>query len=74
MPSAWQKRDLAKIPRIDPFLWHGVIHRIDTNGMRAVCTRCRAQLRAAGSETVPSEDFYRRCDGTNFAVSRWEGT
>ena len=31
------------------------------------------QLRAAGIETVDSEDFYRRYDGTNFAVSRWEG-
>jgi GDSL-like Lipase/Acylhydrolase family len=31
------------------------------------------QLRAAGIETVDSEDFYRRYDETNFAVSRWEG-
>jgi hypothetical protein len=31
------------------------------------------QLRAAGIETVDSEDFYRRYAGTNFAVSRWEG-
>jgi hypothetical protein len=44
MPSAWQKRDVAKIPRIDPFIWHGVIHRIDRNGMRAVCTRCRGSV------------------------------
>ena len=31
------------------------------------------QLRAAGIETVPSEDFYRRYDGRDFRVSRWEG-
>jgi lysophospholipase L1-like esterase len=34
MPSAWQKRDLAKIPGTDPFVWHGVFHPIDANGMR----------------------------------------
>jgi hypothetical protein len=31
------------------------------------------QLRAAGIETVPSEDFYCRYDGRSFRVSRWEG-
>ena len=34
MPPSWQKRDLADIPGIDPFVWHGVIHQIDANGMR----------------------------------------
>ena len=34
MPSSWQKRDLAKIPGTDPFVWHGVLHPIDENGMR----------------------------------------
>lgn len=34
MPPSWQKRDLAKIPGTDPFVWHGVIHEIDANGMR----------------------------------------
>jgi lysophospholipase L1-like esterase len=34
MPAAWQKRDLAKIPGTDPYIWHGVIHAIDANGMR----------------------------------------
>ncbi len=34
MPPSWQKRDLADIPGTDPFVWHGVIHQIDANGMR----------------------------------------
>ena len=34
MPPSWQKRDLADIPGTDPFVWHGVIHKIDANGMR----------------------------------------
>jgi len=34
MPPAWRKRDLAKIPGTDPFVWHGVVHPIDANGMR----------------------------------------
>jgi lysophospholipase L1-like esterase len=34
MPPAWQKRDLAKLPGTDPFIWHGVLHQIDDNGMR----------------------------------------
>jgi hypothetical protein len=34
MPPAWQKRDLAKMPGTDPFIWHGIIHQIDHNGMR----------------------------------------
>lgn len=34
MPSSWQKRDLADIPGTDPFIWHGVVHEIDANGMR----------------------------------------
>ena len=34
MPPAWQKRDLAKIPGTDPFVWHGAVHQIDENGMR----------------------------------------
>jgi hypothetical protein len=34
MPPSWQKRDLADIPGIDPFVWHGVIRQIDANGMR----------------------------------------
>ena len=34
MPTAWQKRDLAKIAGTDPFIWHGIIHQIDVNGMR----------------------------------------
>ena len=193
MPPSWQKRDLADIPGTDPFVWHGVIHQIDANGMRreeplppkdparfrivvvgdsprarrtaagfsclpareadedphqadprrpvvdersaalkrslglepdfyadlladfearyrrfgedvaamnALVTQsglppmvamvldqgprldgpgrqlalpAERKLRAAGVETVDSEDFYRRYDGTNLAVSRWEG-
>jgi hypothetical protein len=34
MPPAWQKRDLAKKAGTDPFIWHGVVHQIDDNGMR----------------------------------------
>ena len=34
MPPAWQKRDLAAVPGTDPFVWHGVVHQIDANGMR----------------------------------------
>jgi lysophospholipase L1-like esterase len=34
MPPAWQKRDLAKMPGTDPFIWHGIVHQIDHNGMR----------------------------------------
>jgi lysophospholipase L1-like esterase len=34
MPSSWQKRDLADIAGTDPFIWHGVVHQIDGNGMR----------------------------------------
>ena len=34
MPPSWQKRDLADIPGTDPFVWHGVVHQIDANGMR----------------------------------------
>jgi lysophospholipase L1-like esterase len=34
MPPAWQKRDLAEVPGTDPFVWHGVTHPIDANGMR----------------------------------------
>ena len=25
MPQSWRKRDLAKIPGTDPFVWHGVV-------------------------------------------------
>jgi lysophospholipase L1-like esterase len=34
MPPDWQKRDLAKLPGTDPYMWHGVLHQIDANGMR----------------------------------------
>jgi GDSL-like Lipase/Acylhydrolase family len=34
MPPAWQKRDLAKLPGTDPYMWHGVLHEIDANDMR----------------------------------------
>jgi lysophospholipase L1-like esterase len=34
MPAAWQKRDLADMAGTDPFVWHGVVHQIDANGMR----------------------------------------
>jgi hypothetical protein len=34
MPPTWQKRDLAKLPGTNPYMWHGVLHHIDANGMR----------------------------------------
>jgi hypothetical protein len=34
MPPTWQKRDLAKLPGTNPYIWHGVLHHIDANGMR----------------------------------------
>jgi hypothetical protein len=34
MPTSWQKRDLADVAGTDPFIWHGVVHQIDDNGMR----------------------------------------
>jgi hypothetical protein len=158
MPPAWQKRDLAKLPGTDPYMWHGVLHQIDANDMRReepfpprdparsriivvgersdalmrvvglqpdfyadllvdfdaryerfggdvaamnefvtrsglppmvamvldqgprlhgpgrkIALAAEHQLRAAGIETVPSDDFYRRYDGRSFGVSRWEG-
>lgn len=39
---------------------------------RELALAAERQLRDAGIETVDSEDFYRRYDGTNFGVSRWE--
>jgi hypothetical protein len=45
--------------------------RLDGPG-RQLALAAERQLRAAGIEVVDSEDFYRRYDGTNFGVSRWE--
>jgi hypothetical protein len=39
---------------------------------RQLAVAAERQLRAAGIETVPSDDFYRRYDGRSFRVSRWE--
>jgi lysophospholipase L1-like esterase len=40
---------------------------------RQLAVAAEAELRAAGIDTVDSEVFYRRFDGRNFRVSRWEG-
>jgi hypothetical protein len=40
---------------------------------RKIALAAEHQLRAAGIETVPSDDFYRRYDSRSFGVSRWEG-
>jgi hypothetical protein len=40
---------------------------------RQLAIAAERQLRAAGIETVSSEDIYRRYDGRSFRVSRWEG-
>jgi len=45
--------------------------RLDGPGQKLALAAER-QLRAAGIETVDSEGFYRRYDGTSFGVSRWE--
>jgi hypothetical protein len=45
--------------------------RLDGPG-RQLALAAERQLRAAGIAVVASEDFYRRYDGTNFGVSRWE--
>jgi hypothetical protein len=34
MSTAWERRKLADISGPDPFIWHGVVHQIDANGMR----------------------------------------
>ena len=40
---------------------------------RQLAVAAEEQLRAAGIDTVASEPFYRRFNGRNFKVSRWEG-
>jgi lysophospholipase L1-like esterase len=45
--------------------------RLDGAGQKLALAAER-QLRSAGIETVDSGGFYRRYDGTNFGVSRWE--
>jgi len=45
--------------------------RLDGPG-RQLALAAERQLRAAGTDTVESEDFYRRYGGTNLGVSRWE--
>jgi lysophospholipase L1-like esterase len=40
---------------------------------RRLAVTAEAELRAAGIDVVDSEAFYRRYDGQNFRVSRWEG-
>ena len=40
---------------------------------RQLAIAAEEQLRAAGIDTVDSEAFYRRFNGRNFKVSRWEG-
>ena len=46
--------------------------RLDGPG-RQLAIAAEAQLRAAGIDTVDSEAFYRRFNGRNLRVSRWEG-
>jgi hypothetical protein len=40
---------------------------------RQLAVAAEKQLHAAGIDTVDSEAFYRRFNGRDFKVSRWEG-
>ena len=44
-----------------------------TGSGRKLALAAEHQLKAAGIDVVASDDFYRRHDGHNFRVSRWEG-
>jgi hypothetical protein len=46
--------------------------RLDGPG-RQLAVAAEEELRAAGIDTVDSESFYRRFNGRDFKVSRWEG-